>query len=271
MARIRTIKPGFFRHEGLFELEKRTGLPVRLAFAGLWTSCDRQGRFEWLPRTLKLDCLPHDEVDFSRVLDALASRGSVVRYRVNDKDYGYIPSWQDHQFINNKEPNSILPEPNEINELTRGERVANASESRGDKEGKGKDRERNRERKEKGASKTRDVILPDWMPLEEWNNFLEYRKLNKKPLGKTAIDLNIKKLEKLRAQGEDPVECINEAIARGWLSFFPVNQKKEYPNGKQNRITNDIYDKVARDIERIEAGSKEQPRASEADGIIIEG
>ena len=33
MARIRTIKPDFFRHYDLYQAEKETGLPVRLAFA----------------------------------------------------------------------------------------------------------------------------------------------------------------------------------------------------------------------------------------------
>lgn len=73
MARIRTIKPEFFRHAGLFDLEQETGLPLRVAFAGLWTAADREGRFAWKPRELKLDCLPFDLVDFSRVLDALST------------------------------------------------------------------------------------------------------------------------------------------------------------------------------------------------------
>jgi hypothetical protein len=73
MGRIRTIKPEFFKHSGLFDGERETGLPLRLGFAGLWTCCDREGRFKWRPRELKLDALPYDECDFSLVLDALAS------------------------------------------------------------------------------------------------------------------------------------------------------------------------------------------------------
>ena len=42
MARIRTIKPEFFRHADLYEAERETGLPLRLAFAGLWTAADRE-------------------------------------------------------------------------------------------------------------------------------------------------------------------------------------------------------------------------------------
>jgi hypothetical protein len=88
MGRIRTIKPEFFTHEELFDLEEREGLPVRLAFIGLWTICDREGRFKWRPRSIKAQILPYDNVDFSRVLDALATRGFVVRYASDGEGKG---------------------------------------------------------------------------------------------------------------------------------------------------------------------------------------
>lgn len=156
MARIRTIKPAFFRHVGLFDAERETGLPLRIAFAGLWTVCDREGRFCWEPRTLKLDCLPHDDVDFSRVLDALTTRGFVVRYVVDGRHYGYVPTFLKHQIINNREAASEIPEPNETNMLTRDQRVDDACptpldpalvEGKGrEEEGKGKDIRTRRER-----------------------------------------------------------------------------------------------------------------------------
>ncbi|HQC99488.1 MAG TPA: hypothetical protein PK306_27655, partial [Aquabacterium sp.] len=111
MARIRTIKPEFFRHEALFEAERETGLPLRLAFAGLWTVADREGRFKWRPRAMKLDVLPYDDVDFAAVLDRLADRGFVVRYEVGGDVFGAIPSWSSHQVINNRESASLLPSP----------------------------------------------------------------------------------------------------------------------------------------------------------------
>lgn len=147
MARIRTIKPQFFRHEKLYEAEQETSLPLRLAFAGLWTAADREGRFKWAPRALKLDCLPYDDVEFSRVLDALTTRGFIVRYEVDGIEYGAIPTWSTHQVINNREAPSTFPEPNETNTLTREARVDHAKatplvqvqvEGKG-KEGKGTD------------------------------------------------------------------------------------------------------------------------------------
>ena len=143
MGRIRTIKPEFFKHGGLFDAEYETDLPLRLAFAGLWTCCDREGRFKWRPRELKLDILPHDECDFSRVLDALHTRGFIVKYASGSEHFGAIPSWSGHQFINNKEPKSTIPEPpkNESVDasVTRELPVIDANETRGVKEGKGKE------------------------------------------------------------------------------------------------------------------------------------
>lgn len=143
MARIRTIKPDFFRHEKLFEAESETGLPLRIAFAGLWTAADREGRFRWSPRALKLDCLPYDDVDFSRVLDALTTRGFIIRYSVDGAEYGVIPSWQHHQVVNNREAASEIPEPNENNMLTRESLVPDASNTplvQDQGEGKGRER-----------------------------------------------------------------------------------------------------------------------------------
>lgn len=108
-GRIRTIKPEFFRHEGLYELERETGLPIRVAFAGLFCCADRDGRFDWRPRQLKLDVLPWDECDFSRVLDALTTRGFIRRYASEGREYGCIPSWSRHQVINNREKASEIP------------------------------------------------------------------------------------------------------------------------------------------------------------------
>ncbi len=109
MSRIRTVKPELFRHEQLFEAEKKYRLPLRLAFIGLFTCCDRDGRFRWKPRQLKLDVLPYDDLNMDDVLNALVESGFIVRYEVVKEYYGYIPSWKKHQHINIREPVSTLP------------------------------------------------------------------------------------------------------------------------------------------------------------------
>lgn len=151
MARIRTVKPDLFRHGGLYDLEKETGLPIRLCFIALFTCCDREGRFKWRPRELKLDCIPYDDIDFSRVLDALTTRGFVVKYSKNKQVYGCIPTFSDHQVINNREKDSLIPDYLECirqvidnyEELTRESRVGDASTTPLEEDqGEGKGRER---------------------------------------------------------------------------------------------------------------------------------
>ena len=48
MSRIRTVKPELFKHEELFDTELASGLPLRLAFTGLFTVADCEGRFKRL-------------------------------------------------------------------------------------------------------------------------------------------------------------------------------------------------------------------------------
>ncbi len=124
MARIRTIKPEFFRHEGLFEAERDTRLPLRVAFAGLWCIADKAGRFRWRPREIQLDVLPYDKIDMSRVLDALTTRGFLVHYACGTEEYGCIPSWSKHQFVNNREHDSTLPD------VSTGQVITHASATR---------------------------------------------------------------------------------------------------------------------------------------------
>ena len=115
MSRIRTVKPELFKHEDLFEAEISSKLPLRLAFIALFTCCDREGRFKWQPRRLKLDLLPYDEnIDIKEVLEKLAQHGFVQKYEYQGKWYGCIPSWTKHQQINNREIKSDLPAPQAI-------------------------------------------------------------------------------------------------------------------------------------------------------------
>lgn len=54
MARMRTIKPGFFTDEELVELP----FEVRLLFVGLWTLADREGRLTDKPKQIKMAIFP---------------------------------------------------------------------------------------------------------------------------------------------------------------------------------------------------------------------
>lgn len=111
MARARVVHPNFFLNEQLVAAEQATGLPLRLAYVGLWTQADRMGRFEWRPTVLKLAILPWDACDFAAVLEALEAAGFITSWAVEDRRYGHIPTWARWQRPHPREAPSRIPPP----------------------------------------------------------------------------------------------------------------------------------------------------------------
>ncbi len=108
MARARLLKPGFFSNEALCELP-----PIgRLLFAGLWTLADRLGRLPDRPRVIKGALFPYENVPVDKLLAALAERGFILRYSVDEDRYIQIVKFQVHQHVHKNETDSIIPPPN---------------------------------------------------------------------------------------------------------------------------------------------------------------
>ena len=110
MSRKRLISPAFFTNVDLFEHEASTGLPLRIAFAGLWTVADRRGIFPWT-RSIKPLVIPYDSCDVLACLDALETAGFVRSYVVDGRQYGIIPRFADHQTFHVREKASKDPGP----------------------------------------------------------------------------------------------------------------------------------------------------------------
>ena len=105
--RARNIKPGFFHNEDLVECEPLT----RLLFVGLWCYADREGRFEWRPKKIKLEVLPEDDCNIDKLLNELLEKDLISKYSLNGKDYAYIPTFLKHQKPHVREAVSNLPAP----------------------------------------------------------------------------------------------------------------------------------------------------------------
>lgn len=155
MARIRSIKPEFFRHETLQDLEiENPGKYPMLVFAGLWGHCDSRGRFEWRPRQLKLDILPFLQFDMGEVLALLERAGMVKHYSCNGKDYGEIKSFEKHQRLSGKEASCGDKYPSPISEAAGKQRGSNGEipeSQEEEEEGKRKGRGREEEGKRNGV------------------------------------------------------------------------------------------------------------------------
>lgn len=166
--RIRTVKPEFFTHEGLYEAERATKLPIRVAFAGLWCAADKRGRFKWEARRLGVAILPYDGHDFSRVLDALLTRAFIVKYASLGVDYGWIPSFERHQFVNNREKDSDLPAPTQAHEDQHID-ASGTRESRDDDALEGERKDKGKEGEGEGDGRVDDASVFS----EAWNSLPE--------------------------------------------------------------------------------------------------
>lgn len=130
MARIRTIKPEFFTSEDIVSMSPL----ARLFYVSLWCEADREGRMEWKPVTFKMRYLPGDQCDVTQLAQELTARGLIVLYEADGKKYAEIPTFTEHQVINNREASSTLPVRDKNARPTRAPRVKAEG-----KEGKGKE------------------------------------------------------------------------------------------------------------------------------------
>lgn len=88
-----------------------------------------------------------------------------------------------------------------------------------------KEEEENKEKNKKERKKGENFVLPlpDWLPLSDWNDYLEMR--NKKGKGKAtnrAKQLVIIKLDELRRSGQDPGAILQQSIINSWTSVFEI-------------------------------------------------
>lgn len=155
MARIRTIKPEFFVDEDLQDLEiANPGAYCMMVFAGLWGHCSRDGVFEYRPRTLKLSILPFLPFEMADTLNLLVGSGFIQRFCVDDREYGYISTFVDHQRISGKEALASPKHPQYI----QGDKRGSTGEAPGKYPG-AQEREKEKEREKDSSSTT--TLLPE--------------------------------------------------------------------------------------------------------------
>ena len=65
-------------------------------------------------------------------------------------------------------------------------------------------------------------ILPEWIDKATWVAFLEMRKKKNAVPTEKAKELLVKELEKLKAEGNDPKEVLNQSIMRNYTGVFPL-------------------------------------------------
>jgi len=80
-----------------------------------------------------------------------------------------------------------------------------------------------------------------------WTDFLEHRKKLRRPMTNKAQEILIKRLTMLKDKGDDPVELLETAIEKGWLSVY---SNKDSPE--------DDYEERARKFKERHKNDKEE-------------
>jgi hypothetical protein len=145
MARIRYLKPDFFKDEDIKELPYE----VRLFYQGLWVQADREGRGEDRPERLKIEIMPYDDVDAEKIMQVLAcpkkngKRPFITRYVIDGERYYQIINWQKHQKPHKTERDSDIPPPPKdlltVKQPLNNGYATNISVGNGDGDGDGKE------------------------------------------------------------------------------------------------------------------------------------
>lgn len=110
MARIRTVKPEFWKHEDLSSLPEAT----HLLAAALLNYADDDGYFNANPKLIQAECCPLRDPSVT-VHDSLKHLARIGYIRLgtgeDGKRYGVIATFAEHQVINRPKPSKIKVMP----------------------------------------------------------------------------------------------------------------------------------------------------------------
>lgn len=225
MARIRTIKPEFWRDEALASISPEACL---LAL-GLLNHCDDEGYFNANPKLVESDIFPLRELKAKTtvLLQELCKIGYLLVFQGSDgKTYGCIKNFEKHQVINKKTPSKIK----HLCELQHDYR-SDAVELHTGKERKGNGKEMEQGKKSAIAPR------PDDVSEQVWSDWVALRKRKGTTISETAIDGARSEAAKL----DWPLE----KFLVEWCTRGSQGLKAEWVADKQNQ-TETVYQRSMR-------------------------
>lgn len=92
---------------------------------------------------------------------------------------------------------------------------------------------RDKVKEEHARKKSSLLVLPSFLSETLWKEFLEHRKSIKSPMSEIAQKKAFKVLEKLKEEGQDVEQVVNNSIINGWKGLFPIKEKA-YGNANSN-------------------------------------
>lgn len=179
----------------------------------------------------------HDLIEFNQIRD---EKGQFSRFELHVKDGSSFK-------INDLTPLTEKP-------LTANRLPVNSTYKRN----KEKENKTNKENIPRDEEK---IDLPIWLSPTLWKEYLDHRKFIKSPISITAQKKALTTLTKLKEQGFDHIEVINQTIINGWKGFFAIND--------QNRIKKN--EDHARTIRKFKQGTIFESRGEQRNSEPIAG
>jgi len=106
----------------------------------------------------------------------------------------------------------------------------------------------------------KEQILPPYIPLETWADFVDHRVKLKSKMTDKAIKMLLNKLETYHRSGENVDQMLQDAIINGWKSVYPKGGNNGTGNQRQNLSA----------VERVRAASR-RAEAERGEGRTLEG
>jgi len=82
----------------------------------------------------------------------------------------------------------------------------------------------NNDNNENNENNDNKIQYPEWLPVKNFEKYVENRKKIKHPMTEYAIELTIKKLQDFYNQGHDIAMMLDQASVRGYRDVFPVDK-----------------------------------------------
>lgn len=73
--------------------------------------------------------------------------------------------------------------------------------------------------------------LPDWLPMDAWEGWIEMRNQRKKPLTGRAVTRALDRLREFREKGQNLTEVLDRSTMNGWTDLYEIRERN---NGKSN-------------------------------------
>jgi hypothetical protein len=207
-------------------------------FYRLLVVADDYGRMDGRVQIVKSQCFPLKEsfttLIIEELLEELENNDLISFYSVEGKPFFYIKKWEQRQRNKEKYPSPDLADCEKVQQpaadCQQPAKDSGLGLGLGKGKGKGEDKEKDKKEKPEDSLPKQNLVSD-----EIWDSFLQIRKKAKAINSPQAIKCLITELEKLKAQGHDPTEVVNQSIRSSWKDVYPLKNSIN-GNGKTEKF-----------------------------------